>query len=127
MTDSFSELWKKAVAAGTAAGATVQPKPMVVTQHANMLDDASPVEKAWIVADGLCGFAWVNVKPGTSSFAKWLVREGHARRDSYYGGVTVWISDYGQSVTRKTAYAEAMAKTLREAGIPRTFAQSRLD
>ena len=41
----------------------------------------------------------------------------YARKDSYYGGVCIWISQFGQSVDLKYAYANAMAKVFRDAGI----------
>ena len=78
------------------------------------------------VMDGMCGFAWVNVKPGNSRFAKWLRDNGLARKDGYYGGVTVWVSQFGQSSTRKIAYAGAFAAVLREAGY-NACARGRLD
>jgi hypothetical protein len=68
----------------------------------------------------------VNVKPGTSAFAKWLKEKGYARTDDYYGGVTIWISAYNQSFVRKEAHACAMAESLREAGF-NAYANSRLD
>ena len=44
-----------------------------------------------------CGFAWVNVKPGTSKFAKWLKEKELASKDSFKGGVTIWVGDFNQS------------------------------
>ena len=71
-----------------------------------------------------CGFAWVNVAPGTCAFAKWLKRTDRAR-PSYSGGVDIWIYDYNQSYTRKMAHASAMttalATTLSAAGFPATI------
>jgi hypothetical protein len=76
---------------------------------------------------GLCGFAWINIKPATSSFAKWLKASGLARTDSYYGGLSIWVSLFGQCVEKKEAYANAFASVLNENGIPRAYAGSRLD
>jgi hypothetical protein len=75
----------------------------------------------------VCGFAWVNIKPGNSAFANWLKMKKIARRDEYYGGVTVWVSDYNQSMERKMAYAGAFARTLEAAGLKRVYAMSRMD
>jgi hypothetical protein len=58
--------------------------------------------------DGVCGFAWVVVKPATSSFAKWLKKTGWADK-AYGGGLSIWIGGYNQSMTRKEAHAAAMA------------------
>jgi hypothetical protein len=44
----------------------------------------------------------------------------------YGGGVTYWVSQFGQSVDRKAAFAGAFAKVLRENGIQAT-AGDRLD
>lgn len=59
----------------------------------------------------VCGFAWVNVKPGTSKFARFLVKSGMAHK-SYEGGVSIWVSEYDQSHDHKLAYARAFADTL---------------
>ena len=96
-----------ALAAGRAAGTAVNPAPMGVTDG----------NTTWIVEDGVCGFAWVNVKPGNSPIAKALVAANLASRDSYAGGVTHWVHDFNQSMTRKEAYARAFAATLAAAGI----------
>jgi hypothetical protein len=75
---------------------------------------------------GACGFAWVIIKPGTSRFARWLKEKKLARPDSYYGGVTIWVSDYNQSVHCKSLHAVAMAKVFQDAGI-NAYAMDRLD
>lgn len=124
----FAALYAEAVAAGTQAAQAMTPRPMIVGEAkslmSNEIDYSKPIE---YVADGVCGFAWVNVKPGTSAFAKWLVKNGHARRDDYYGGVTIWIREYNQSMQRKEAHAQAMAEVLRKGGIERAYAHSRMD
>lgn len=122
----YARWWEEAVKAGLKAGGATTPIPMVVQQHSNMSDDASPVVKQWHVPDGVCGFAWVNIKPGNSAFANWLKEQRFAKKDSYYGGVTVWISEYNQSYTRKVAHAQAMAQVLTDHGV-RTSSNSRLD
>jgi len=126
-TAVWHDAWTAAVAAGRAAGQGIRPTPMVVTEHANPFNDNSAVKNSWYVSEGACGFAWVTVRPGNSSFARWLVKNGHARA-AYGGGVQIWISDYNQSVDRKYAHASAMAKVLREkTGIDTIYADSRLD
>jgi len=114
--EAFRAIYDRAVEAGLAAGESVVPTPMHIVgggQH-------------WEIPEGPCGFAWVNVKPGTSRFARWLKSEGLAQTDSYYGGVTIWISDYDQSHTQKSAHAKAMADSLSESGI-KAYNGSRLD
>lgn len=121
----FEILYAKALEAGRAAGNAIRPTPMVVTERSNPLDDSSPVRQQWYESEGACGFAWVNVTPGTSSFARWLVKKGYASA-AYGGGVDIWISDYNQSVDRKDAHATAMARVFKEAGIT-AYGCSRLD
>lgn len=121
----WEELWAKADAAGKEAAEKCVPTPMVVTQHANPLDDGSPVTKAWHVPQGVCGFAWVNINPGNCSFALWAKKELGAHK-SYRRGVDIWVSAYGQSMELKEAYARGVAKTLQAAGI-RAYASSRMD
>lgn len=115
----YAELLAKANQAGVFAAKAVIPTPMIVSGYEN-----EPV------MDGPCGFAWVNfkMKGGLGrKFGRWLIDNDHARKDSYNGGVTIWISDYNQSVTRKAAHASAMAAVLHEAGIENAYADSRLD
>lgn len=121
----YEDLYRRAKAAGVAAGDSAIPTPMVVTEHTHPLDDHSPAKKQWYVGEGACGFAWVVIRPGTSSFARWLKKKGYARKD-YYGGMSIWISEHGQSITRKEAHADAMAAVFREANIE-AHAGSRLD
>lgn len=108
----FEEAWAKAKAAGLAAGEAAIPVPMNVTR-VDLRD--RPIGPTYHVPEGACGFAWVNVKPGTSQFARWLKAEGYAWADSYYGGVTIWVGEHGQSVARKEAHAKALAADLTEA------------
>ena len=119
MTDSnITALVDSAIKAGRAAAEAIEPMPMVVT-------DASR-GKSYFVSEGPCGFAWINVKPANCAVAKYLKAHYRASRDSYNGGITYWVHDYGQSMARKEAFAYAMAKVLRDAGI-RAYAGSRMD
>lgn len=118
-------LFAKADAAGKAAAVASVPVPMLVSERTNPLNDSSPVKNAWLVSEGACGFAWVTVRPGNCSFANWLKKNAKAR-PAYYGGTEYWISDYGQSIERKEAYASAFAKVVSDAGI-KAYSGSRLD
>lgn len=124
-TAGFNALYQSAHQAGMEAVAKLQVTPMVVTQHSDPLNDASPVQKAWYVADGVCGFAWVVVKPATSKFARWLKAQKLAR-SAYGGGLQIWVSAFNQSMQKKEAYAGAFAAVLRSAGID-AWADSRMD
>lgn len=120
-------LHDKAILAGIEAAAKCVPTPMIVQEHKNPLDNSSPVVREYEpVMEGPCGFAWINIKPGNSRFANYLKKTEQARIDSYYGGVTVWVSGYGQSYERKMAYAAAFAQVLQEAGI-KAYSMGRLD
>lgn len=67
-----------------------------------------------------CGFAWVNVKPATSSFAKWQKAQGIARYSEYEKAMQLWVSNYGQHANKKYAYANAYAEVLVRHGIKAT-------
>lgn len=123
--NSWPELHSKADAAGRVAATQHSPQPMIVQQHANMLDDNSPVVKEYFVSDGVCGFAWINIRPGNCSYALWAKKNLGARK-GYYGGMELWVRDFGQSYERKHAYATAYANVLKEYGI-KAYAGGRLD
>lgn len=74
-----------------------------------------------------CGFAWVNIKPGTSAIARELKKRGDARK-SYYGGVDVWDpgKTMSQNMGAKEAGAQAFAKVLQDAGY-KAYMMSRMD
>ena len=126
MHSDFGALYQQAHLSGMVAGKASIPTPMIVQQHKNQLDDSSSVTESWYVGDGVCGFAWIQVKPGTCSFARWLVKEGKGKRDSYYGGISIWVREFNQSYERKMAYAQAFANMLVTAGI-RASSNGRLD
>jgi hypothetical protein len=112
----FKDIVDKAYQAGIEAGKNAMPVPMYV------IDQGIPIDR---IDDGACGFAWVTVRPANSSFAIWAKKQG-LMRPMYGGGVTYWVSSFGQSVDRKAAFAGAYAKVLRENGIQAT-AGDRLD
>lgn len=125
-TARFEKLFSDAHLAGLHAVSTMAPpEPMIVAGTG--LDERGRVVTTIYppVLDGVCGFAWVTIRPGTSSFAKWLVKNGHARA-AYGGGVQVWVSYFNQSMAKKETYASAFADTLEAAGI-KAYAGSRMD
>jgi hypothetical protein len=123
----WAAIYEKAKQAGIEAGNNAIPAPMVVQQHANVLDDNSPVKQSWYVSDGVCGFAWVKIRPGTHPFARWLKQNKLGHHDDYAGGLTIWVSEHGQSYERKCAHAGAMARVLDTIDGLRAYADSRLD
>jgi hypothetical protein len=98
---------------------------MVVSQHVSPVDDSSPVTKQWLVEGGVCGFAWVVIRPANCPFANWMKTNKGARK-AYGGGLSYWVHDFDQSMERKLAYAHAFATILHEFGIDAN-AQSRMD
>lgn len=123
---AWDKLWHEASAAGYAAGDHMTPRPMLVGHAAgitgNAIDHNKPVH---YVSEGLCGFAWVNVKGANKGFGAWLLKTGKARK-GYYGGAEIWIHAHNQSYERKMKHAEALAHVLKEAGVE-CYASGRLD
>lgn len=112
----FPAIYAEAKAAGIAAGNAAQCVPMHVVQRANMLDDSSPIVKRYEpVMDGCCGFASVLIRPATSGFAKWLKTKGLGSI-AYRGGLSLWIGEHNQSLTRKEAHAGAMVAVFAKYG-----------
>jgi len=109
-----AHLYAKAMAAGDAAYLAAIPEPMTVVGDG----------KRYYVADGVCGFAWVNV-PGNTAFGKWLKANAFAR-PGYPKGLNIWAPYVTQSYDRKMAWAYAVAEVLAEAGIA-ARADGRLD
>jgi len=113
----FRLIYEEADRAGVAAVAAMTPTPMIVVDSKG---------KEYFVGDGVCGFAWVNIKPARGGFVAYLKSQGIGRHDSYEGGWTMWVHEYGQSMERKQAYAAAFAQVLRGHGI-NAYAQARMD
>lgn len=69
----------------------------------------------------LSGSAWVVVQPGTSAFARWLVRTGRgiALNRTVNGGVRVEVPARleAQALGAKQAYLQAYAVALGQAGV----------
>ena len=110
---------------GNAAVQMTTVTPMVVQQRENPLNDDSQLVRQYIVNDGVCGFASVNVKPANCKFAKFLVANGLGRK-SFNGGVSMSVRDFNQSLQKKEAYAHAFSRVLNDYGI-KAYAESRMD
>lgn len=127
------KLYAAADAAGREAGAAAIPTPMVVGTPKNMMaslmggDDGGfdPDEPTYFVSEGVCGFAWVRIRPANGSFARQMKKAGIGYR-SYYGGWDISVRYGNQSLARKEAYARAFAKVLQDAGVD-AFVDSRMD
>lgn len=119
--DRFEHVYNEANAAGRRAANAHNPRPMGVSYRT---EDGPRTD---IITDGVCGFAWVVIKPGTHPFVRWLKSKGLGHKH-YAGGWEIWIGDYNQSMEKKAAHAGAMALRLREA-FPdlRIYSDSRMD
>jgi hypothetical protein len=144
---------REATAAGNAAVEAAHVAPMVVgtprDMGASLMGDDSggfdPNEPVYYVADGPCGFAWVNVKAKATEgrqFMNWLkgsvkstapaseVLNGlGVHSPSYYGGLDLWVRGFGQSMQKKEAFAQAFSDSLNAAGFDGlvTYSMSRMD
>ena len=107
-----SEIYEKGHTAGLAAGNANTPIPMIIG------GDSYP--------EGACGFAWVKIKPARAKFVSYLKKAGIGDTDRSYGGYIIWISEFGQSMSRKEAYAKTFSEVLNENGI-NAQAMSRMD
>jgi hypothetical protein len=120
-----TELFQAAHNAGNVAVQAATIAPMIVQQRANPLNDNSEVQRQWLVNDGVCGFASVIVKPANCKFAKYLQEQGLGRKH-YYGGLSMSVRDFNQSLQKKEAYAYAFAKVLEQNGV-KAYVESRMD
>ena len=110
----FQESYDVAFFMATEAGNKKQPQPMVVSRHKNMADDNSPIVKEWTVPEGVCGFAWVEIKPANCKLANWL-KKTHSetwKYDDYSKCLKYWVFQYNQSYERKMAFAGEFSKQL---------------
>jgi hypothetical protein len=130
----FKEILAAADVAGREAVSKMTVIPMVVGQakslFSNEIDYSQPTE---YVADGVCGFAWVNVYPefkGNTTLGK------QERKVLEAAGLTkdwenakrfyIWVRDFNQSLQKKETYARAFAKVLSENGVTAS-SMSRID
>jgi hypothetical protein len=118
--DDLDTLLDLAEQAGRDAVARCIPTPMIVR------DDMTGHVYAPVM-DGVCGFAWVHVKGNTKLAHVMEKRYGRSFGKDYPTGRSLWIHDYNQSMTKKSAYAHAYAKVLRDAGHDHVYADERMD
>jgi hypothetical protein len=125
----------RAEIAASQAFAAARPTPMIVGTPKDPVaslfggdgggfDESQPT---YYVEGGVCGFAWVNVRPANSSFALKAKALTGARK-GYYGGLEIRPEAMGmsQSLDRKLAACQAYATVLQDAGI-KAYAGSRMD
>jgi hypothetical protein len=114
----------RADAAGRAAAEACVPTPMVVGTPRDMLGSLMggdgggfrEDEPTYFVSGGICGTAYVLIRPGTSPMAR-FVKKHRGGWKGHYGGTQFTVRGYGQSFERSMAYAQAYAGVLYDAGI----------
>lgn len=126
------EIFSKAVAAASEAWNSCRPTPMIVGQARGLFGNEIVPGTEEFIADGVCGFAWVRIKPAKGKFVKFLKDNGIGRRDDYAGGWYIQSSkclnftDYSQSMARKESACAAFANVLTDHGI-NAWMESRMD
>ena len=111
---------------GRDAGRSVGVNPMVVGTPTELMgNEIDYSKKTYVVEGGVCGFAGVVIKPARGKFVSYLKSIGMGNKH-YYGGWYVSVREFGQSLTRKEAYAEAFADVLKEVGM-KVYVDSMMD
>ena len=126
-------IWAEACEAAEAAALAKVPTPMIVGSPTTPLgSDIDPAKQTWYVPSGMCGFAWVTIKPARGALVTYLKSQDVGSK-GYYGGWQIWCgrelsptAGATQSIEIKEAAAGAAAAVLRKYGIE-AYAQSRLD
>lgn len=120
------KLLERAHLMGMDAGRRVGVNPMVVGTPTELMgNEIDYSKKTYVVESGVCGFAGVVIKPARGKFVSYLKSIGKGNKH-YYGGWYVSVREFGQSLTRKEAYADAFADVLKEVGM-RVYVDSRMD
>ena len=120
------KLLERAHLMGMDAGRAASVTPMIVGSPSTPFgSDIDYSKKTYFVEGGACGFAGVVIKPARGKFVSYLKSIGIGNKH-YYGGYYVSVREFGQSMTRKEAYAEAFAKVLTEEGMS-CYVDSRMD
>lgn len=124
----YQNLLDSAITAGEIAASNCVPEPMIVVQRESVWDDNSPIVEVFEpVMGGVCGFAWITIKPANSAFANFIKKQTYIQSNkAYKGGLSIWVSGYGQSMALKEAFARGFAKVLKDAGI-NAYSESRMD
>lgn len=131
-TTTCLDLYLEACKNAMEAGKNLQPTPMRVVR-VGLDDQPLPNEEPSIIMEGLCGFAWVTIRPARGAFVQFMKSIGKGC-NGYYGGYEISTHviehetgvNFGQSYERKMAAAEVFAATLQAWGI-NAVAEGRLD
>jgi hypothetical protein len=120
---NWESLFGHADQAGYEAANKHKPTPMTVVERANPLDDSSEIVKQYEpIADGVCGFASIVIRPGNHPFVNWIKKNDALVKKAnlyggkhYYGGYSLSVMGFNQSYEKKSEYARAFCDTVRNA------------
>jgi len=118
-------IYEEAFEAANAAAAATTPAPMIVGRAIGFTNAIVPGTEEF-VADGVCGFAWVKIRPARGEFVKWCKANKIGRPDDYAGGYLISMRQGNQSMQRKEAAGIAFAQVLTKHGI-NAYMESRMD
>lgn len=111
-----------------------KPVPMVVGQAADLFSNKIIPGTEEIVEDGLCGFAWVRIKPARGPLIKYLKKIDFGNKSFSEPGWYISFYDicpkrsHSQSIARKEAACRAFVAKMQEFMPDLTiFMESRLD
>ena len=108
------------------------PRAIIVGSPSTPLgNDVDPTQQTWFVEGGVCGFAYVVIKPARGKFVAELKKRkiGSAH---YYGGYSASSWEFAPSIRRDQSYERACAaasgavEVLRSYGI-NAYVDSRID
>lgn len=121
----FAIAWRNAVALGREAYNATELQPQAVVNAGGQVIGTIP---------DCYGWAWLSVRPASSSFGRWLVKQGLGSVSHYDGGVRVSMGTSAPDYTRKVAQANAMAdalstalRSIKGSESVRVYSDSRLD
>jgi len=101
----WDQVFKEACEAAEKAFDECKPIPMIVGQAANLFSNEIVPGTEEFVEDGVCGFAWVNVKPARGPLIKYC-KENNIGRNGVYGGWS--ISSY--DISRRVGHSQSMQR-----------------
>jgi hypothetical protein len=128
LTDrACKSIYNKAHHAGIQASKKCKPTPMIVgTPTTPFGNDIDTSKTMYYVEGGVCGFAWIEIRPARGKFVQWL-KKNDIGGIGYYGGWQISVFIGTQSLERNEAYARAFAQVLRDNGIESARMNSRID
>lgn len=128
----ISEIFSEACTAAVKAFHDAKPTPVIFGQAKGLFGNEMVPGTEELVEDGVCGFAWINIKPARGEFVKFLKSKNIGRK-GVYGGYTISAYDIGipgssQSMERKEAGCKAFVAVIKKY-FPdmRIWVESRMD